>query len=269
MNKALIVKLLDRMNHPLDPPGSFGGHIAHPRDRKRSVEIGVVIQHRFAFGYWAKWSSEMLSPPNLLTIDWHDDVGGDCDFLPDELKALDIRDENELNLFCWGGLRSVNDGHIAPARYLNLIGDTYVILKQKKRERKRHEHYRVQTPKDMHSNTHQIYFFDDAEQFLAAHGMDAVSPCIWDLDLDYFVQHRGRDFPIQGNQKLVSDEDIRKVLDPKGGLMRWIRPRLAGLTIALEPEYCGGIRNCMHILDVVGSTLCDPPLLSRGMKWRR
>lgn len=261
--------MLKKLCHPISPPGCTNDFIAHPTRRDKAVEIGVVLQHRFAFFYWLKWHAERTPtapPPNLLTIDWHDDVGGDCDFTPAQLKTLNPKDGNELSLFCWAGLRSLNDGQIAPAQYLNAIGDVYVVLKQYGSRRKMYEEYRKRTQKDLDGNAHQIHYYDSPEDFLDEHGDDPVHPLVLDLDLDYFTT--AANSGEHGAQERVSDRAIRKVVSPDGPLMRWVFPRLHGFTIALEPKYCGGVHNCAHILDVVGSTLCDPPLLSAGMKWR-
>ena len=270
MNTKLMAAILADLKLPLDPPGSSDGFIEHPTDPRKAVEIGVVIQHRFAFFYWLKWYAEAkrtgAPTPNLLTIDWHDDVGGDCDFIPAELEQLNPVDENELSLFCWARLRSLNDGHIAPAQYLNAIGDVYVILKQRKEERETHEVYRRRTQKDRYGNVHHVHYYDTIEEFLREHGTDRVHPLVLDLDLDYFTtpDESGE----LGSEKLVSDRAIEKVMSPAGPLMQWVFSRLAGFTIALEPHCCGGIRNCMHILDVVSDTLFDPPLLTSKMQWR-
>lgn len=271
MNTDLMTSILGRMTCPLDPPGSCGGFIDHPTDPRRAVEIGVVLQHRFAFFYWLKWRAETRraeSPaPNLLTIDWHDDVGGDCDFTPDELSRLDPKDANELTLFCWAGLRSLNDGHIAPAQYLDAIEDVYVILKQRADQREVHPEYRKRTQRDRHGKEHQVHYFDTVGAFLKEHRSDGLHPLVLDLDLDYFTSpDESRE---KGAEKLVGDRTISRVMSPGGPLMRWVFPRLAGFTIALEPGYCGGIRNCMHILDVVSDTLFDPPLLTSRMRWRQ
>lgn len=270
MNTKLMAAILEDLKHPLEPPGSSDGFIDHPTDPRKSVEIGVVIQHRFAFYYWLKWHTEAQGTgaptPNLLTIDWHDDVGGDCDFVPEELEQLDPKDRNELGLFCWARLRSLNDGHIAPAQYLNAVGDVYVILKQNADQREAHEEYRERTQVDMHGNLHQIHYYDTVEQFLADHGADAVRPLVLDVDLDYFTApDESRE---KGAERPVSAREIKRTMSPTGPLMRWVFPRLAGFTIALEPDYCGGIRNCMHILDAVSDVLFDPPLLTSRMQWR-
>lgn len=273
MNRELVDRLLDRMNHPLESPGTFGGFIDHPVLRRECVEIGVVMHHRFAFEFWSKWAVKDIErygrPPNLLTIDWHDDVGGACDFIPEELEALNLCDENEVSLFCWAGLRSLDDGHIAPAQYLNVIGDTYVILKQHRERRRLDERYRTREVVDRYGNPHRVHYYDSAKQFLAAHADDGVHRCIWDLDLDYFMRYAGDDFPDAGTTRPVSDRVIREFVSPSSPLTQWILPRLAGWTIALEPEYCGGVRNCMRFLDLVTRTVGDPPLLSHGMRWKR
>ncbi len=268
MNAELMAAMLKGMGHPISPPGCTSDFIDHPTRRDKAVEIGVVLQHRFAFFYWLRWHAERKPshpPPNLLTIDWHDDVGGDCDFTPDEIKQLNPTDENELSLFCWAGLRSLNDGQIAPAQYLNAVGDVYVILKQFKEEDSTEDRHRTQV--DMNGTTHGIFYYDTPEDFLKAHANDPVHPLILDLDLDYFTSDANSGE--HGDQQRVSDREIKKVVSLDGPLMRWILPRLDGFTIALEPKYCGGVGNCAHILGVVSSTLCDPPLLSAGMKWRR
>ena len=270
MNIELMASILGDLKHPLDPPGSSDGFIDHPTDPRKAVEIGVVLQHRFVFYYWLKWHAEALRTkgptPNLLTIDWHDDVGGDCDFIPAELEQLNPTDENELSLFCWARLCCLNDGHIAPAQYLNAIGDVYVILKQRKAQREMHDEYRKRTQKDRYGKVRQVHYYDTIEQFLKEHGSDPVHPLALDIDLDYFTTPD--DSRELGAEHLVSDRTIKKVISPKGPLMQWVFPRLSGLTIALEPQYCGGIRNCMHILDVVSDTLFDPPLLTSKMQWR-
>src|SRR5690606_11399045 len=93
-------------------------------------EIAIVHQHRFALFHWLQWWHSGAVGTGLVTIDWHDDVGGDCDFDPKILKELNLGNLSELALFCWAGLRSLNDGHIAPAMYLVAFGCVDVIDQQ-------------------------------------------------------------------------------------------------------------------------------------------
>jgi hypothetical protein len=261
MNKEFVSLLLDKLWHPLRPPGSYCEYVEHPVYRNIGLPIGVVLQHRFAFYHWLRWREEYkikMNPPNLLTIDWHDDVGGDCDFTPEVLKQLNPKDQNELGLFCWTGLRALNDGHIAPAQYLNAIGNVYVILKQHGRQK------RLQ--KDLTGNDHQIHYYRTVEDFLSDHSEDPIHPLILDIDVDYFT-NEGKSRSLN-DQKRVRDSTIKKMVSPRGRLMKWVFPRLYGLTFALESYYCGGIPNCFHIFDVICHTLGDPPLLSSKMRWR-
>jgi hypothetical protein len=140
----------------------------------------------------------------------------------------------------------------------------YVILKQFKEEERDENRRRTQI--DMNENAHQIHYYDTPKDFLKAHGNDPVRPLALDIDLDYFTTEANSGE--HGTQKRVSDAAIKKVVALDGPLMKWVIPRLSGITIALEPKYCGGVRNCAHILDVISSTWCRPPLLSAGRKWR-
>ena len=56
------------------------------------------MEHRFAFSAWIKNKTqsqqkdkikdEDFVPPDLLTFDWHDDIGGKCDFIERDLIRL-------------------------------------------------------------------------------------------------------------------------------------------------------------------------------------
>jgi hypothetical protein len=140
----------------------------------------------------------------------------------------------------------------------------YVILKQFKEEDSGEDRHRTQI--DMNGNTHQLHYYDTPKDFLKAHGNDPVHPLALDIDLDYFTTEANSGE--HGAQTRVSDAAIKKVVALNGPLMRWVIPRLSGITLALEPKYCGGVHNCAHILDVISSAWCRPPLLSAGMRWR-
>ncbi|HEY4262489.1 MAG TPA: hypothetical protein VGM98_20170 [Schlesneria sp.] len=130
MNIKFATTLLKRIGH-IDPPGCLSDFLEHPDPQyrnTRSVEVGFVLEHRFAFYYWIKCkqelqrrrtnpnvSDEQFTPPDLVTWDWHDDVGGECDFIEKELIQLNQADQQEVAFFCWAGLRQINDGHCASA----------------------------------------------------------------------------------------------------------------------------------------------------------
>jgi len=266
LNEDLVNELVSGVHNVLDPPGCSSSFLEHPVDRRRAVEVAVVHEHRFAFFYWMKWkhAQKSASLPDLVTIDWHDDVGGECDYTPRILESLNPRDENELGLFCWLGLRSINDGHIAPAAYLDAFQNVHAIVKQGWDTGKRERDGRLI---DRNRREHRIEYHRSPAAFLRAfRKIEPGRQVLLDLDLDYFTRpDRSKE---HRRQQRLSDDRIRQVLNPSGPLMEALLPRLAGMTIALEPEYCGGISNCVHLLDTVSDVLFQKPLLSAGCSWR-
>lgn len=281
MNYSLFRDLL-KLDHGglLYPPGCSTTFIRHPSGANESVEVGIVHEHRFAFYYWLGLKKKLSHrrqeprlrdadyvPPDLLTIDWHDDVGGECDFIPSFLHRLNQRDPNEVGLFCWLGLRPLNDGHVAPAVYLNAIGDVYVILKQGEGAQKLHPHQRHRVLCDRYGREHQVRYFFSPEEYLDQHGVNQSTPLALDIDLDYFVTCRAQDERL-GAATPVPTEAVESLLDPNGELMEWALSRLCCLTIALEPQHCGGIANSLHILGVLDRTLFSPSLHHADGDWR-
>lgn len=269
MNGRLLARLIKDLGYSLAPPGCSSGFVDHPRRRDEVVEVAIVHEHRFAFFYWLKWHNARRAgapAPDLVTLDWHDDVGGNCDFSPRTLKRLNLADEKEVAVFCWAGLRSLNDGHIAPALYLNALKDVHAIVKQDWAPG-------VLAPNrngeivDRHGYRHAIHYHRSPAAFLRVIQNRAhLGRFVIDLDLDYFTrQHPSGE---HGRQIRLPDTVVRRMLDPARPFMDALLPRLAGMTIALEPEHCGGIANCAHLLDLVSSTLFRKPILSAGCSWR-
>lgn len=103
MNAKLIMEVLSGIRGELRPPGGASWFEHSSRDLRRALEVAIVLEHRFAFFYWLRWHigrSLHEPPPDLLTMDWHDDIGGTCDFKPATLTRLSPRDANELSVFC-------------------------------------------------------------------------------------------------------------------------------------------------------------------------
>ena len=256
------------------PPGCFSQFVLQPTDVSPAMEIGIVQEHRFAFFYWLKWWHEQQAnnkikfPPNLVTVDWHNDVGNDSDFCPDIINKLDYSNTTELALFCWCGLRPLNDGHIAPAMFLNAINNVYVILKQGEELRKNNINPRHYAVTDKFGNQHMVHYYSTVDEFLDAHEHDKFHPFIFDLDLDYFTEYYGENHPDLPARNPVSNQTIRAVVKNDSRFMQWLFPRMCGMTIALEPKYCGGVNNCLRILDVISSCLFDPPLFHTDSNWK-
>lgn len=95
-----------------------------------------------------------------------------------------------------------------------------------------------------------------------------VGRLYFDIDLDYFTESDDPTFGGGKNVRLVSDKEIHKTIEPSSELMKWILPRMSGMTIALEPEFCGGISNANHILEIVSQALFSPQLLRQDCHWK-
>src|SRR5580700_2688388 len=170
MRMPLAVELFRKMGF-VEPPGCVSTVVERPFPgyRKRiAVPVGFVMEHRFAFFHWIKCKRELIhgqktglpvndkdfAGPDLVTWDWHDDCGGECDFNENQLRRLNQESDQELALFCWAGLRSLNDGHIAPAVWLNSLGNVYIVQKQH-----RHCSSQDRVMKDRYGKPHHIFYF--------------------------------------------------------------------------------------------------------------
>lgn len=278
VNLSLARDVLRRVHRHLDPPGGCQTFVEHPAPcrQKRAVSVGVVLEHRFSFYYWIKCKQDLrydrcarqwipdreFVPPDLVTMDWHDDVGGDCDIIEDELRRLDQSNESEVGLFCWAGLRSLNDGHVFPAVWLNAIGDVYAIIKQ--RDWSENSEWIVT---DRYGKEHKIRYCRSPNGFLKArHKCDSPPGLIWDLDLDFFTE--SEEVPDRRYAPSLSDKAIARSLDAKQEWVQEILWNLEAITIALEPEYTGGLSQSLHLLRQWERAFLTKPLFDEHCSWR-
>lgn len=279
MNLSLARDILKRIQGVLDPPGCCSDLVEHPAPwmaKRMAIEVGVVIEHRFAFYYWLQtkkklqydrhfraWIEEQdFRPPDLLTMDWHDDVGGECDFIESELRRLNQRDENEVGFFCWAGLRSLDDGHIAPAMWLNAVGNVYVVAKQ-------HDNPETQNTAftDRYGREHAVFYFAKPDEFVECwNETSSDEGLIWDLDLDYFTD--AEEVPDQRYTPMLSDEDIAELLDPEQDWVQAVLANLRGITVALEPKYTGGLSRSCHLFKQWEKAFFQIPLFDKRAAWK-
>jgi hypothetical protein len=244
----------------LAPMGAYISIMKHPFT-KDAIEVAVFHEHRIAFYYWALWSTgikyskpPISPPPTLVSFDWHEDTVAPNEVEKEELKNLDLGKMGEIAFFSWAKLHPHNDGHILSAAYLNLISDIFLVRKQ---EPDAHQPFM-----DMFGSTHKIYSFDNVKDMydsLKKHtGIDKV---YLDIDLDYFTE--SPDSSGGGTElSLVSTDEIIATLDHQSDIMQFILPRLSGMTIAIEPEFCGGYSSAMSIYQNVEKTMFNGQLLS-------
>ena len=157
------------------------------------------------------------------------------------------------------GLRSINDGHIAPAMWLNAIGDVYAVIKQDIEEK---EDY---TFEDRYGKNHTVRYLKSPEDFLDAWTYH-FNGLLWDIDLDYFME--AEEIPDQQYTPILSDSQIVNLLDLDNEWVKIILPELRGITIALEPEYTGGLSNSLHLFKQWEDAFFKTPIFDKNCCWK-
>ena len=250
MDERLLKKLAEQAN--VAPRPGDSSPVKSPTVGK-PIEVAVIHHHRFAFYYWLKWSTQNWTKslptnelaPDLVTMDFHDDVGGKCDCVFDELDLLigqlevrDVNDKQELmdasrrrvlaqrntSTYSLLGLRALNDGHIFPAQHLNALGDVFVLYKQRGPSER--------SCRDRYGNEHRIRYFNDTVELVHALNEQPYRKTYFDLDVDYFFEADAEG--IHGNEQMIPENEIRQILATDSGVMQRILNRnLQGVTFAL------------------------------------
>lgn len=269
MDLKLITKWLNNVQGWLVPPGCETVHTPQPGNSYGCCSVGIVHEHRFAFIYWALYSLENSKNerrPVLITLDSHDDVGvpGEVDI--DDLDNLHISNRTELGLFAWMRLRSLNDGHILPALYLNFFSDVYVLMNNDEDSEDFELSHEEQQQLDRYGSMHTVKYYQKLDQLL--HDLPPDTTVYLDIDLDFFANDYSENGSLSGSELLKSDSFISSFLSNDGPLLGPLLSRIVGLTIALEPSCCGGLLNSLHILDILNREFFDGTLCTHDCKWR-
>ncbi|MDX2173852.1 MAG: UPF0489 family protein [Bacteroidota bacterium] len=258
-------KIKFRNPYSLKPPGSIYEILEHPGNSSIAIELAVFQEHRYAFFYWSKWLSKnkLINPPCLVTFDWHQDLCYPCEGEKEILKNLDITNQGDVSVCCWANLAGNNDGHILAAAFLNLIGNIYVLCRQATLETDWDDEEFV----DLYGNKHLIKKFKD-EKLMSEYLINSNEANVYfDIDLDYFTIKN----PYNGIGKkftYMPKRDIQKLLSVDSVLINWIFKRLCGITIATEPEHCGGLLKSNQILNTINSLYFEPELFSQNCEWK-
>jgi hypothetical protein len=136
---------------------------------------------------------------------------------------------------------------------MNLVSDIYVLNKPfPGTTNKGHEDY-----KDRYGKSHHIYINDDLED-LSSHLNSHIPygyPVILDIDADYFMEQE------EGNVELP--DKIENLLTSLKKLFFFdLMHSLSGITIALEPTYCGSLGNSIQILQAIDRVIFANRLLA-------
>jgi hypothetical protein len=276
MNPKLATELMKQMQVPHDAPGSITTFLAHPCPAYRNkvaVQLGIVIEHRFAFCHWLRMKQELLrklqcgddaafAAPDLVSFDWHDDSGTPDDYDETQLKQLNQADENEVALFAWAGLSPINDGHIRPAVWLNAIGNVYIVTNDGWDDDERDEMIRDRFGKD-----HGMFFCRTPREFAKVFGRTTTGAgVVWDLDLDYLTCPVP--VPDQQYTHILSNRQIKSRISPRSPWMQLILENLQGVTVALEPEYTGGLSQSLHLIRQWERTFFTASVFEKHCSWR-
>ncbi|MEE9913193.1 MAG: UPF0489 family protein [Deltaproteobacteria bacterium] len=269
MDTNRIAKWLKEDSGWLHPPGCESTFVKLPGRDSGCCTVGIVNEHRFAFYFWGLCASDKDSRhAALISIDAHDDVGVPTEVIQDDLDNLNIHNRTELGLFAWLRLRSLNDGHILPALYLNFFSDVYVLMNGREDSAAFRTSRTEQRQRDRDGCTHKVKYYRNSKKLL--HDLPKKNcPLFLDIDLDYFAIENRKAGSVLGSENLMSDAEIRSFLSINGPLLKPILNRIVGLTIALEPKYCGGLVNSLHVLDILNQELFEGTLCTNSCKWKR
>lgn len=248
--------MYENINPPqCNPPGTHLEEITHGGEPRRSIEKAILMEHRFAFFFWMKWQNQLSRnhllqqpAPTLVTIDWHRDLAPVNEDQKERLETLDQQNLSDVSNYVWAQFDQTNDGHIFCAAWLNLIGD--IILLQNTTG------YQESTFVDKDGSEHRVFEFRDFDQFQDFIIVRDDENIFFDVDLDYFIHGKGK-YYYSDDFRRYSDEEIKEVIDRTHPVFEYIIPRTEGITLALEPGYCGGIVNACQIMDVFHSQLFD------------
>ncbi|MDF7820181.1 hypothetical protein P1X15_21355 [Runella sp. MFBS21] len=255
-----------RNPHYIIPPGSSKQILSHPLKKGKAVELAIFQDHRYAFFFWSQWNrkQKFLSPPCLISLDWHQDLCFPCETEKELLSSLNRSDDGEVAFFCWAKLAGNNDGHILSAAYLNLIGNIYVHCRQGKYDQDWEDEELI----DIHGNKHTIKKFRTFEE-LEEHILSSNEKKVYfDIDLDFFTFNN----PYNGKGTkftYMKVKEIKNLLSFERPLIHWTLERLAGWTIATEPEHFGGLLKSNRILETINSIYFKPGLFTNNCDWKQ
>lgn len=97
-------------------------------------------------------------------------------------------------------------------------------------------------------------------------GRMMVRGVIWDIDLDYFTQEE--EVPDQQYTPMLGNRAIRSLLSPRKEWMRIILNDPKAITVAMEPEYTGGLSCSLELYRQWENIFFVDPLFSNECDWR-
>jgi len=216
------------------------------------VKIAIFNEHRTAFYFWAKAMHNRYAPvPDLITIDLHTDTN-DPDHI-ELLRDIDLNSSYEVSqiIYDHNVMTTRNDQQILSAQYLNLIRNAYILHSQ--------SWHRDFIYKDVEGKDHKLLHFTEIVDFINAISQQHVIRSFLDIDCDYFTNNEDK-----CKEKRTINESKFDIFN--SDLMNIISKDLELITIALEPDHCGGFSKCFKIFNKLQSKLFDGELFHENCR---
>lgn len=249
------------------PPNSIDNYLAHPNGRNKSMQIAIFNHHRFAFYYWCQWKKELIKDENkinidLISFDWHQDLAYPESIEKTELENIEIDSSFEVSFFSAFRLNALNDTHIMSAVYLDLVNDVWVLCRQKPF----HDAWEDEYLEDYRGKKHTIRKFKTEEELKKALFLSNVQNVFFDIDLDYFTLNNNIEPTVK--YRYMKDVEIKNLISYENELIKWIFERVEGITIALEPEFTGGISKSLKYLSLIEKLWFNKPIGNWDIEWK-
>ncbi|MCJ7801468.1 MAG: UPF0489 family protein [Candidatus Marinimicrobia bacterium] len=244
-----------------NPPNTLVQSVPQPNRTDSLIELCIFNDHRYAFYFWNYIKNKNQYNCDLLTFDWHQDLFDPSPGLKEELSNIDLQKDDEVAYFSWARLNPNNDDHILSALYLDLFKDIWVVCKQG-------EDSQEEVYKDFQGKNHTIRKFKCYRDSIERLKIVSIDNVIMDIDVDYFTIENNTS---NDRQHFTYEKRnyVEEIFLLKSDLIEWILPKLAGITIALEPDCTGGISKSYEYLSILESLWFENYIGRYGVKWKR
>lgn len=213
---------------------AFPGSIVTPIKLKNgeSIELACFIEHRFALYYWLKWHEKYDRSISLLSIDYHTDT------MPERSEHQFSKDKEPI-LSIWQDMDEGNDTQICAGLSNELFEHAYILHKGDDRTM---------------NNCESISYYNHPDKLFSADRIHGEENLYLDIDLDYFTNGKSDEHSCK---ILLHEMEQLFTTDRK----EFLFPKIRGITVALEPIYCGGLFNSLLLLLKLQKTLLDGQII--------
>ncbi|MDO8623326.1 MAG: UPF0489 family protein [archaeon] len=233
-------------------------NIEYSKINYKNKSIFIFVNHKTAVICWAKVKEQFKEDLDVVTFDSHGDFHGGVingeDFSKSDL-AFGSKHLTHLQHFSkceeflnWNLLDNLQNSQFIKQdkKFLFVNNDNFIDVTFMKDVIKDVFWY----PLNVHGNavSGKCEDFNDKNHLFIKSNIKKFKspskPFILDIDLDFFVKNPALDSTI------ISVNTIKKYLKLQKNLFS--NELCKGLTLALEPDCCGGIDNCLIILKKLG-----------------